>query len=245
MFNLSNKIFKTGIVSEKLETNVHSQFARGTRKIMPKICNKNCQTCINACPVQAISFLKEELQIDYRRCLFCGHCIDVCPENFLASTSEPPPIISASGETLEIATTIKAKLGHSLHVRHLDAGSCNACDFEMGALHNPFYDISRYGIEFVASPRHADLLMVTGMVTRNLLQAVEMTYQAMPKPSLVMAVGACACGGNTYGKSYAQIGSVAEVLPVDIFLTGCPPTPKMMSYALIHASELLALKLKK
>ena len=246
MFNLLNKIFKTGIVSEKLNVNVHSAFARGTRKIQAGTCNANCKICLSACPVQAISKVKDKLSIDYKRCLFCGHCLDVCPQKFLASIAEPPPIILPTGECLDLKTAINYKLGRSLHVRHLDAGSCNACDFEMGALSNPLYDISRFGIEFVSSPRHADLLMVTGMVTHNLLQAVELTYQAMPQPSLVMAVGACACAGNTYGKkSYAHLGSVSEILPVDIFLSGCPPTPKMMSYALIYASELLAQKLLK
>lgn len=243
MFNLLNKIFKTGIVSEPLNQNIHSPFARGLRKFQANNCPADCQTCIDACPVQAISQQQEQLVLDYKQCLFCGHCLDICPNNFLTSLNEPAPIILASEECLSPAM-INYKLGRSLHVRHLDAGSCNACDFEMGALSNPFYDISRFGIEFVASPRHADLLMVTGMVTRNLLQAVEMTYQAMPKPSIVMAVGACACKGKTYGDSYAQVGCVADILPVDIFLPGCPPTPKMMTYALIYASQLLQTKLK-
>lgn len=135
------------------------------------------------------------------------------------------------GETLH--KKIKNIFGRSLHIRHVDAGSCNACDFEMNALTNPLYDLQHYGIDFVASPRHADMLMVTGMVTRNLRQAVVMTYEAVPTPKLVMAIGACACEGQTFGKSYAICGKVDEIIPVDIYVPGCPPTPQAILEALL------------
>ncbi len=134
----------------------------------------------------------------------------------------------------------KNKLGRSLHVRHLDAGSCNACDFEMGALGNSYYDLHRYGIAFVASPRHADLLMVTGVVTRNLEQALRMSYEAMPGPDrMVMACGACAAGGDTYGETYAIVGAADEVVPVDIYVPGCPPRPSQMIAALLAAADMM------
>lgn len=138
---------------------------------------------------------------------------------------------------------IKSRLGRSLHVRHLDAGSCNACDFEMGALSNPIYDLHRYGIHFDASPRHADLLMVTGVVTRNLAEALKRSYEAMPEPRLVMACGDCAINGGEYGESYAIVGSAEKVVPVDIYVPGCPPKPSVMIAGLIAAADMLAERL--
>ena len=138
---------------------------------------------------------------------------------------------------------IKEKLGRSLHVRHLDAGSCNACDFEMGAMSNPVYDLHRFGVHFDASPRHADLLMVTGVVTRNLEEALRKSYEAMPEPKLVLACGACAAGGNTYGESYAVVGAADKVVPVDLYVPGCPPRPSAMIAALLAAADMLSERL--
>lgn len=201
-------------------------------------CN-SCGNCVNICPVGAVKLLDGKPVIDYNRCLFCGKCVDACCAGALAHTNEDvlPELITKAQSAVQ--REIYAKLGRSLHVRHLDAGSCNACDFEMGALSNPLYDLHRYGISFVASPRHADLVMVTGVVTRNLEQAVNMTYEAMTGPRLVMACGACAAGGATYGDSYAIVGSLDKVLPVDIAVPGCPPRPAAMMMALTAAADLL------
>lgn len=114
----------------------------------------------------------------------------------------------------------------SLHLRHLDAGSCNGCDFEIAHLSNPIYDIQQYGLDIVASPRHADGVLVTGSVTHNLYEAIKKTYEAVPEPKKVIAVGDCACGKGIIGSNYAQYSSVNEVLPVDIEIPGCPPSPK-------------------
>ncbi len=126
----------------------------------------------------------------------------------------------------------------SLHIRHLDAGSCNACDFEMAALLNPVYDIQRLGFDFVASPRHADIVLVTGAVTRNMELAVRRTYDAMPHPKIVIACGACACNKGAVGDGYAVIGKVADILPVAIELPGCPPRPQDILQALLAAREI-------
>ncbi|WP_339061687.1 NADH-quinone oxidoreductase subunit NuoB [Tepidibacillus marianensis] len=114
----------------------------------------------------------------------------------------------------------------SLHLRHLDSGSCNGCDFELGQLSSPIYDLQHYGIAFVASPRHADAVVVTGNVTHNLQEAVMKTYEAVPEPKWVIAVGDCACGKGILGKTYASHTSVNDVLPVDIEIPGCPPSPE-------------------
>jgi Ni,Fe-hydrogenase III small subunit len=181
--------------------------------------------------------------IDYKKCIFCGKCVEVCAERVLQhSNKEALAEILIEAQT-EVKEMVTAKLGRSLHVRHVDAGSCNACDFEMCALSNPIYDLHRYGIAFVASPRHADMIMVTGVVTRNLEQALRMTYEAMPEPRLVMACGACAAGGETFGSTYAIVGKVADVVPVDIAVPGCPPRPSAMIVALCAAADLLKEKM--
>lgn len=138
-------------------------------------------------------------------------------------------------EAEQLQRAITRSLGRSLHVRHLDAGSCNGCDWELVALTNPTYDVQRLGIDFVASPRHADLLLVTGVMTRNLQEAALLTYQAMPEPRLVVAVGACAVGGGVFANTYAAAGSAEQILPVDIFVPGCPPRPETIIHGLLVA----------
>src|SRR4051794_32026326 len=119
----------------------------------------------------------------------------------------------------------RARLGRSLAIREVDAGSCNACELELQALTNPYYDIERFGIRFVASPRHADVLLVTGPVTHNMREALLRTYEAMPRPKWVVAVGDCAVCGGLLADGYACIGAVEKVLPIDLRITGCPPPP--------------------
>ena len=126
-------------------------------------------------------------------------------------------------------------LGRALTLRHVDAGSCNACELESQALSNPYYNVEGLGIRYVASPRHADALMVTGPVTKNMAVALRRTYDAMPEPKLVIAVGACAMGCGTYGPNYATIGAVSGVLPVDVTVPGCPPSPTALLQGILAA----------
>jgi Ni,Fe-hydrogenase III small subunit len=138
-------------------------------------------------------------------------------------------------EAAELRCTVQRLLGRSLHVRHLDVGSCNGCDWEIAALLNPYHDIQRLGIDFVASPRHADLLLVTGIMTRNLEDAARRTYEEMPEPRLVVAVGACAISGGVFAGSYAGRDGIGAVLPVDVFVPGCPPRPEALIHGLLLA----------
>jgi len=127
----------------------------------------------------------------------------------------------------------RRRLGRSLSIRQVDAGSCNGCELEIHALNNAFYDLERLGLHFVASPRHADVLMVTGPVTKNMREALERTYNATPDPKWVVAVGDCARDGGLFAGSYACVGGVSAVVPVDLHIHGCPPTPTSILKALI------------
>ena len=128
-------------------------------------------------------------------------------------------------ETERIQREVLDILGHALAIRQVDAGSCNGCELEIHALNNPYYNIEGFGIKFVASPRHADMLLVTGPVSRNMEMALRRTYDATPDPKLVVAVGDCGCNGGIFGESYASCGRVSNVIPVDLAVPGCPPPP--------------------
>jgi Ni,Fe-hydrogenase III small subunit/formate hydrogenlyase subunit 6/NADH:ubiquinone oxidoreductase subunit I len=211
----------------------------------------------SVCPSGAITggSAQSGYDIDLGRCLFCGRCADssegaielgrrvelaarrrgslmvqVAPDDRGRAVALPSP----SSES-QVAERIRRTLGRSLHLRHLDSGSCNACDWELTALLNPVYDVRRLGVDFVASPRHADGVIVTGPVTRNLEVAVLRTYEAVPEPRVVIAVGACAVSGGIVGRSYASAGGVAEVLPVDVFIPGCPPRPEAIIFGILLA----------
>jgi Ni,Fe-hydrogenase III small subunit/NAD-dependent dihydropyrimidine dehydrogenase PreA subunit len=148
---------------------------------------------------------------------------------------QPPDALQASG--LALRKKIQEVLGHSLHIREVDAGSCNGCEVEISALNNPVYDVERFGVHFVASPRHADMLLVTGPVTRNMEIALKQTYEATPGPKMVVAVGACGISGGIFGTSYASLGGVANAIPVDVYIPGCPPRPEALLHGIFVALD--------
>jgi Ni,Fe-hydrogenase III small subunit len=154
--------------------------------------------------------------------------------------TEPPPAKDESA-LAELATRVdraaRRRLGRSLSIREVDAGSCNGCELEIHALNNAFYDLERFGLRFVASPRHADVLMVTGPVTRSMREALERTYNATPNPKWVVAVGDCALDGGIFSGSYAVVGGVAAVVPVDLHIRGCPPRPEQLLKGLLALLE--------
>lgn len=150
--------------------------------------------------------------------------------------TEPPPALDEAG-LAELAQSLdraaRIRLGRSLSIRHVDAGSCNGCELEIHALSNAFYDLERFGLRFVASPRHADVLTVTGPVTKNMREGLLRTYNAMPDPKWVVAIGSCAVDGGIFAGSYAVEGGVKDVLPVDLTIRGCPPNPRQMLAGLL------------
>jgi Ni,Fe-hydrogenase III small subunit len=154
----------------------------------------------------------------------------------LGIVSEPPP---QADESLRIRdglqSHIRAILGRALCIRHIDAGSCNGCELEIHALNNPLYNLDGLGIRFVASPRHADLLLVTGPVSKHMEVALLRTYEATPDPKLVVAIGDCGCTGGLFGESYASRGRVSNVIPVDVAVPGCPPSPTRILQGILTA----------
>lgn len=213
-----------------------------------------CGKCVEDCPTKAIVLDKStrSIGINLDECIFCYHCTEVCPVSAISATSNfelaqksrselrfAPMKNEESLENLGQRIGAKAHklFGRSLQIREVDAGSCNGCDYEANGLNNPFNDLERFGIHFVASPRHADMLLVTGPVTRNMENALLRTYQAAPDPKLVVAVGACACSGGIFKDSYAARNGVDTLLPVDIYVPGCPPRPQAILYGILKALD--------
>jgi Ni,Fe-hydrogenase III small subunit len=203
------------------------------------------------------------LVIDLGPCVQCGRCAEVCRPKGAITLDREFETASLRKEDLQVeavlsgrlppvewtaprvAEEIRRVLGRSLHIRHVDTGSCNGCDWEMTALLNPVHDVQRLGIDFVASPRHADLLMDTGTVSENLRKALVNTYEATPEPRLVVAVGACGVSGGCFADAPASLGGVDQVVPVDVHIPGCPPRPAALIYGLLLATGRLEQKVRR
>lgn len=194
-------------------------------------CPDDCLTCLKVCPVGAIDIVDGILVIDYKRCLFCRRCVSGCPAGVLQWESDFRTAFSArAGQPLR-------RFSHSsIFIRHVDAGACECCLWEAGAVAHPHYDLHRLGFFFVTSPRHADILLVSGPVTVNMAKALEKTYLAMPQPKKVVALGGCACGGAMFGQVYATPFRLEEIMPVDVFIPGCPPPPLGILHGLLVAA---------
>ena len=151
--------------------------------------------------------------------------------------SEPAPAADTTLQTTaqQLSEAMRQRLGRALVIRHVDAGSCNGCELEIHAVGNPYYNLEALGIKFSASPRHADLLLVTGPVAKNMETAVKRAYDATPEPRLVVAVGDCGCTGGLFGETYASCGRVGNVIPVDVSIPGCPPTPLQLMQGILAA----------
>jgi Ni,Fe-hydrogenase III small subunit/ferredoxin len=212
------------------------------------------------CSSKAIAVGPEGVSLDKGRCILCGMCQQAAPQAFKLVNSFAAPVTTrgelliaqvpglgeAPAQTVDkigarLGQKIKKLLGRSLAIREVDAGSCNGCEVEVSALNNPIYDIERFGIHFVASPRHADVLLVTGVASRNLELALRRTYEATPDPKVVVAAGACACSGGIFGDTYASSGGIGKIVPVDVFVPGCPPRPEALLYGILLAVDRMGL----
>jgi Ni,Fe-hydrogenase III small subunit/Fe-S-cluster-containing hydrogenase component 2 len=198
-----------------------------------------CRQCVAACPEGAFTVSTNvEVAAYTREQLTRTGVFDV---DAAAGAARFREIVVNAGPSLpesadRFRARIRGRLGRSLHVRQVDAGSCNACELEIAATTNPLYDLERFGVHLVASPRHADVLLVTGPVTRNMEIALRKTYEAAPDPRVVVAVGACGCSGGIFGEAtYAAVGGVDRVLPVDVYIPGCPPRPQAILNGLLVA----------
>ena len=203
-------------------------------------CVDGCRACAEACPTAAITVSAEaagrpvHLRLDLGRCLFCTDCVDACPsgavthslEYRMAASRRDDLVLTGDAQNLAQAMhdRLRRVLGRSLRLRQVSAGGCNGCESEVNVLNTVVFDLARFGIEFVASPRHADGLLITGPVTENMRVALEKAYDAVPEPRVVIAVGACAISGGPYAGS-SEVHDGAAAVPVDLYVPGCPPHP--------------------
>ncbi len=209
---------------------------RGLPLVDASKCPSGCQDCVEACPVDAITIKGTGPHIDLGRCLFCTDCMDACPQGAISYGKDYRLAVRSKGDLvagpemeLRLARALDEKLlklfGRSLKLRQVSAGGCNACEADVNVLGTVGWDLGRFGIQMVASPRHADGLLVTGCVTENMKLALEKTYAAVAPPKIVIAVGACAISGGPFLKNPQQLGGASSTVPVDLYIPGCPPHP--------------------
>jgi Ni,Fe-hydrogenase III small subunit len=207
---------------------------RGLPVLDRDACANGCSLCADACPTDAVD-LENGLKLDLGRCVFCVECAKACPEQVIRFTNDYRMAASRredlvlKGEEPKLAHALDEKMrrlfGRSLKLRQVSAGGCNGCEAELVATGNIIFDLGRFGIQFVASPRHADGIVVTGQPSNNMRHALEETYAAVPAPKIVIAVGACAISGGPFFDSSLVHAGVGSILPVDLFIPGCPPHP--------------------
>ncbi len=207
----------------------------GMPQLSAKQCEPNCTSCVDACPSDAISKYGSVIHLDIGKCIFCTNCSDICPTQAITFTkdyrmaSDSREKLLLDNNPFDLATSLDKKtkklFGRSLKLRQVSAGGCNACEADLNVLCTIGWDIGRFGIEFVASPRHADGIMVTGPVTNNMELALIKTYEAIPSPKLVIASGACSISGGIFASHSATNRGIDGIVPVNLYIPGCPPHP--------------------
>lgn len=208
---------------------------RGRPEVDPSKCPDGCRDCADACPTAAIAIEAGAVRIDLGRCLLCGDCFHACPHGAIRHTQDHRLAVRRrsdlllQGGTLALAKALDEKsrrmFGRSLKLRQVSAGGCNGCEGDINVLSTVVFDLGRFGIQIVASPRHADGLLITGPVPENMRLALKKTYDAVPPPKLVIASGACAISGGPFRGHPEVLDGVDGIVPVDLFIPGCPPHP--------------------
>jgi Ni,Fe-hydrogenase III small subunit/NAD-dependent dihydropyrimidine dehydrogenase PreA subunit len=208
---------------------------RGLPRVDAARCDSGCRACMDACPYGAISRTDAGVAVDMGLCIFCGDCQQACAtgalqfstDHRLAATGRDRLVVPSSEQAMVTALQKKMRrmFGRSLKLRQVSAGGCNACEADVNVLGTLAFDMGRFGIQFVASPRHADGILVTGPVTENMRTALLDTYEAVPDPRIVIAQGACAIGGGPFRGSPAVHNGIGDLLPVDLYIPGCPAHP--------------------
>ena len=228
----------------------------GALKVDPAKCAEGCNDCISVCPTHAIAHpVNQSIALDLGRCIFCAACVEVCPEGAITQTGDhrmavrrrEDLVIGYPGkEEVRLAAALDDKLrklfGRSLRLRQVSASGCNACEADTNVLGTIGWDLGRFGIQFVASPRHADGLLITGCVSKNMELALQKTWAAVPEPKIAIAVGACAIAGGPFIGNPQILNGAGAVVPIDLYIPGCPPHPLTILDGLLRLLDRLEQK---
>ncbi|MEO1783954.1 hypothetical protein V4762_02630 [Thermodesulfobium sp. 4217-1] len=225
MFKVLNRLLRTNVVTKSIDE--LSESFKDFPSIDASMCPTNCNLCVERCPSHAIDKDKE---INNIKCTNCRLCFDTCTFGAI-ELIERPIIINENSKNIEM---FRKQFKDSIHIRYVDTGECNACLFEVNATSNSFYDIDQYGISFVASPKHADVILFTGSIVRNMEKPFLDTIVAIPKPYIVIAVGNCACGNNIFVSEYAK-NNLPDNDFIDVYIPGCPPNPLLIIKGILKA----------
>jgi len=244
MLRLLRYLLSTGTVTKKQIPDLLESIAAGLPKVTTAACESGCDACVAVCPTSAIRVDNNSIQLDRGACIGCSECLTVCPTGTLEADLSTA-IFAYKREQLVLPSSADMKQGEE--GAHLFSGSfalrvvstgCSACDLEMSAASNPIFDLDRFGISVVASPRFADALFVTGPVPKAMHEPLLICYQSMADPKLVIACGTCAISGGVHKGGYAEANGVAAILPVDVFIPGCAPHPWQIIQGLLAAKKL-------
>ena len=216
---------------------------RGRPRIAAEPCKEGCDACASACPTGAITL--DPLRLDLGKCVFCAECVEACPAGKITFAEEPrmggatrEALVLVEGreqiDPVEVSKALRGIFGRSLRLRQVSAGGCNGCEQELNALGNVNFDLQRFGIEWVASPRHADALVLSGPLTKNMADAVRLAWDAMPAPRFLVAFGACAISGGLYANAPAIDRAFLDDVAPSLYVPGCPPHPLTFVHAILE-----------